>query len=98
MVAVAAVVGIVVRRLAIPYTVALVVVGLVAADLSPAQRRVTPELDPLVLLPGLVFEASLGLDLAELRRSFGGVALLAVPGVVITALIVAVVLQVATGL
>ena len=98
LVAVAAVVGIVVRRLAIPYTVALVVVGLVAADLSPAQLRVTPELVLLVLLPGLVFEASLGLDLAELRRTFGGVALLAVPGVVITAVIVAVVLQVATGL
>lgn len=98
LVAVAAVVGIVVRRLAIPYTVALVVVGLVAADLSPAQLEVTPELVLLVLLPGLVFEASLGLDLAELRRTFGGVALLAVPGVVVTAVIVAVVLQVATGL
>jgi len=98
LVAVAAVVGIVVRRLAIPYTVALVVVGLVAADLSPAQLEVTPELVLLVLLPGLVFEASLGLDLAELRRTFGGVALLAVPGVVVTALIVAIVLQVATGL
>jgi CPA1 family monovalent cation:H+ antiporter len=98
LVAVAAVVGIVVRRLAIPYTVTLVIVGLVAADLSPAQARVTPELVLLVLLPGLVFEASLGLDLAELRRTFGGVALLAVPGVVVTALIVAVVLHVATGL
>jgi len=98
LVAVAAVVGIVVRRLAIPYTVTLVIVGLIAADLSPAQLEVTPELVLLVLLPGLVFEASLGLDLAELRRTFGGVALLAVPGVVVTALIVAGVLRLATGL
>jgi CPA1 family monovalent cation:H+ antiporter len=98
LVAVAAVVGIVVRRVAIPYTVTLVVIGLVAADLSPAQLAITPELVLLVLLPGLVFEASLGLDLAELRRTFGGVALLAVPGVVVTAVIVAVVLQAATGL
>src|SRR5579862_427077 len=98
LVAVAAIVAIVVRRLAIPYTVTLVLVGLLAADLSPAQLQVTPELVLLVLLPGLVFEASLGLDLGELRRSFGGVALLAVPGVVVTAAFVAVVLNVAAGL
>ncbi|HEX8026571.1 MAG TPA: cation:proton antiporter, partial [Candidatus Limnocylindrales bacterium] len=98
LVAVAAVAGIVVRRLAIPYTVMLVVIGLIAADLSPAQLEVTPELVLLVLLPGLVFEASLGLDLAELRRTFGGVALLAVPGVVVTAAIVAIALQLAIGL
>jgi Na+:H+ antiporter len=98
LVAVAAVVAIIVRRLAIPYTVTLVVLGLVTADLSRAQLAVTPELVLLVLLPGLVFEASLGLDLDELRRSIGGVALLAVPGVVVTAAIVAVVLRAATGL
>src|SRR5258706_1242749 len=98
LVAVAAIVAIVVRRLAIPYTVTLVLLGLLAADLSPAQLEVTPQLVLLVLLPGLVFEASLGLDLDELRRSFGGVALLAVPGVVITAGIVAIVLRAATGL
>jgi len=98
LVAVAAIVGIVVRRLAIPYTVTLVVIGLVAADLSPVHLEVTPELVLLVLLPGLVFEASLGLDLVELRRTFGGVALLAVPGVVVTAVIVAGVLRLATGL
>lgn len=98
LVAVAAVVGIVVRRLAIPYTVTLVVVGLIAADLSPAQLHVTPEVVLLVLLPGLVFEASLGLNLEELRRTLGGVALLAVPGVVVTAVIVAGVLRFATGL
>jgi CPA1 family monovalent cation:H+ antiporter len=98
LVAVAAIVAIVVRRLAIPYTVTLVLLGLVAADLSPAQLEVTPQLVLLVLLPGLVFQASLGLDLDELRRSFGGVALLAVPGVVVTAGSVAIVLRVATGL
>src|SRR5215212_12101021 len=98
LVAVAAIVAIIVRRLAIPYSVTLVLLGLVVADLSPAQLDVTPELVLLVLLPGLVFEASLGLDLGELRRTFGGVALLAIPGVVVTAMIVAVVLRLATGL
>jgi monovalent cation:H+ antiporter, CPA1 family len=99
LVAVAALVAIVVRRLAIPYSVTLVVLGLVASSLIPRGAfGVTPELVLLVLLPGLVFEASLGIDLGELRRSFGGIALLAVPGVVVTAGIVGWVLSAATGL
>src|SRR5438105_5832767 len=99
LVAVAALVAIVVRRLAVPYSVTLVVLGLVAASLVPhGAFSVTPELVLLVLLPGLVFEASLGIDLGELRRSFGGIALLAVPGVVATAAIVGWVLSAATGL
>src|SRR5439155_9592634 len=96
---VAALVAILVRRLAIPYSVTLVVLGLAAASLVPhGAFSVTPELVLLVLLPGLVFEASLGIDLGELRRSFGGIALLAVPGVVATAAIVGWVLSAATGL
>lgn len=99
LVSVAAVVALVVRRLAIPYSVTLVVLGLVAAAFIPrGELSVTPELVLLVLVPGLVFEASLGLGASDLRRTFGGVALLAAPGVVITAAIVAVVLQVGTGL
>ena len=46
-----------------------------------------------LLLPGLVFEAAYRLDAAELRRTFGGVALLAVPGVLVCAAVVAVVLH-----
>jgi CPA1 family monovalent cation:H+ antiporter len=95
----AALVGLVVRRIAIPYTVALVVLGLVAAALLPRQQfQVTPELVLLVLLPGLVFEAALRIEFDEFRRSFGGVALLAVPGVLISAAIVAIILNLATGL
>jgi CPA1 family monovalent cation:H+ antiporter len=98
-VSVAAVVGLVVRRLAIPYSVTLVVLGLIASSFIPRGTfGVTPELVLLVLVPGLVFEASLRLELKLLRKTFGAIALLAVPGVIVTAAIVAVVLQVATGL
>jgi CPA1 family monovalent cation:H+ antiporter len=69
----------------------------VRAQPDPADRR-TPELVLLVLLPGLVFEAAYRLRIAELRRWFGGLALLAIPGVLISAAIVAVVLNLATGL
>ena len=44
--------------------------------------------------PGLVFEAAYRLRSAELRRWFGGLALLAVPGVLISAAVVALVLNV----
>jgi CPA1 family monovalent cation:H+ antiporter len=99
LITVAGLAALVVRRLAIPYTVTLVVVGLVAATALPrGELSVDPEIVLLVLVPGLVFEAALGLDLGELRRTFGGVALLAVPGVLLSAAIVALVLAVATGL
>lgn len=46
---------------------------------------VMPELVLVVLLPGLVFEAVLRIDLLALRRSIGGVALLPGPGVLVGA-------------
>ncbi|HEY8238421.1 MAG TPA: sodium:proton antiporter [Candidatus Limnocylindrales bacterium] len=99
LVAVAAVTALVVRRLRIPYSVSLVVLGLVAGALLPAGSiRVTPELVLLVLVPGLVFEAALRIELAELRPTLGWMVLLAAPGVLISAAIVALVLNLATGL
>ena len=96
---VAALAALVVARLRIPYSVTLVVLGLVAGALLPRGTiEVTPELVLLVLVPGLVFEAALRLDLEHLRRTFGWIVLLAAPGVVISALIVALVLRSATGL
>ena len=95
----AALVGLAVRGLAIPYTVALVILGLAGTFFLPRdQFVVTPDLVLLVLLPGLVFEAALKIEFAELRSTLGGVALLAIPGVLISAAIVALVLNLATGL
>jgi CPA1 family monovalent cation:H+ antiporter len=96
---VAALAALVVARLRIPYSVTLVVLGLIAGTLLPKGTiGVTPELVLLVLLPGLVFEAALRLDLEHLRRTFGWILLLAVPGVLVSALIVAIVLQATIGL
>jgi monovalent cation:H+ antiporter, CPA1 family len=97
--AAAVVVALVSRRLGTPYSVALVLFGLAVAAFLPSQAiEVTPELVLLVLLPGLVFEASFQTDLDSLRRTFGGVALLALPGVLITAVVVAAALHLVTGL
>ena len=97
--AAAVLVALVSRRIGIPYTVALVLFGLAVAAFLPGQTiEVTPELVLIVLLPGLVFEASFQTDLDSLRRTFGGIALLAIPGVLITAAVVAVALHLAAGL
>jgi CPA1 family monovalent cation:H+ antiporter len=100
LVAAAGIVGWLIRRLAIPvpYTVALVVLGVVAGAVLPLDVQVTPEIVLLVLLPGLVFEAALRIDIDDFRRTFGGAVLLAAPGVLVSAAIVAAVLAVATGL
>jgi CPA1 family monovalent cation:H+ antiporter len=87
-------------RLRLQYTVVMVLVGLAvsAVPLGGTVIEVSPELAVTLLLPGLVFEAAYRLDGNELRRSFGGVALLAVPGVLVCAAVVAIVLHLATGL
>ena len=95
-------VAIIARPLRLPYTVALVVAGLLvgigASLVGVSSVVVSPDIVLLVLLPGLVFEAAYRLRLSELRRWVGGLALLAVPGVLISAAVVAIVLHLGTGL
>lgn len=100
---IAAIVAIVVRPLRLPYSVALVIVGLAAGfvetvAIAGPEPVVPPEVVLVVLLPGLVFEAGYRLDLTHLRRSFAALLLLAAPGVLISAAVVAVLLNVVTGL
>jgi monovalent cation:H+ antiporter, CPA1 family len=99
----AAVVAIAARPLRLPYSVALVAVGLLAGVAAPVvvvglRPEVPPDAVLLVLLPGLVFEAGYRLDVSHLRRSFAALLFLAMPGVVISAAVVAVTLNVTTGL
>jgi CPA1 family monovalent cation:H+ antiporter len=100
--AVAALVAIIARPLRVPYTVALVLVGLiggaVVAGSGTIVIAVPSELVLLVLLPGLVFEAAYRLRVAELRRWSTGLLLLAVPGVLISALVVAAALTLGAAL
>jgi CPA1 family monovalent cation:H+ antiporter len=91
-------VAIAVRRLRIPYTVALVIAGLVITFQSPLKIELTPELILALLVPPLVFEAAFHLNLRELQRNLAGILLLAVPGVIITTLIVGGLLTLGTSL
>ena len=81
-------VAIAVRRLRIPYTVALVIVGLVLTTQQPLKLDLTPELILTLLVPPLVFEAAFHLNLRDLRRDLLGILLLAIPGVLIVTVIV----------
>ncbi len=92
------IVAIVVRRLQIPYTVALVIVGLLLTTQSQLQLELTPELILAVFVPPLVFEAAFLLNLQELRRNLVPILVLAIPGVIITMGIVGGLLAWGTGM
>jgi monovalent cation:H+ antiporter, CPA1 family len=94
-----AIVTILARRINLPYTVGLVAFGIVAGALAqPLRIEITPQLVLVVLLPALIFEASYRTDLVRLRSSIGGVALLAGPGVFVSAAIIAAALKFGAGL
>jgi CPA1 family monovalent cation:H+ antiporter len=77
-----------VRRLRIPYIVALVLVGLLLTIRSPFKIELTPELILSLFVPPLVFEAAFHLNFNELRRNLPTILAFAIPGVIITTFIV----------
>lgn len=83
----------------LPGSVGFAALGLGASLVLPQlSLAATPDLVLVFLLPGLVFEAAYGLHWEDLRRSYGSIAFLAVPGVLISAATVSVTLWAATGL
>ncbi|HEY7114380.1 MAG TPA: sodium:proton antiporter [Thermoanaerobaculia bacterium] len=88
--AIASAVAIAAHRLRIPYTVALVGTGLVLGVLRLIEPpHLTRELLYSFILPGLLFEASFHLDLADLWKNRIAIPMLAAPGVVASILLTA---------
>ena len=88
-----------VRVVRIPYTVALVLTGLVLALLPQVTLpQLTPRLILTVFLPVLLFYGAYNLDMDTLRANALATTLMAVPGVLITASLVGAVLHLTTGL
>ncbi len=88
-----------VRYLRLPYPVALVLTGLTLGallrgpfpmlrDLPLDEIHLTPEAILLLLLPALLFEATLHIEARALRQTLVPIGLLAVPGVLLNAAIV----------
>ena len=95
----AAIIGILARRMRIPYAAALVLGGLLVEE---SHVVAVPQLDPAVVLfaflPPLLFDAAFRLDARELRLVVRPVLLLAVPGVLVTAFVVGGIVAVALKL
>ncbi len=88
LVLVATLVAIIARRSRLPYTVSLVIVGLLIALRAPLELEATPELILAIFVPPLIFEAAFHLELRQLRENLVPILILAVPGVLITTLLV----------
>jgi CPA1 family monovalent cation:H+ antiporter len=95
---IASLVAIVVRRLRVPYTVALVIVGLLLTSQADTEFALTPELILALFVPPLIFEAAFHLNIADLRRNLSGILVLAVPGVILTTVIIGSILAYGTQL
>ncbi|MGA7271578.1 MAG: cation:proton antiporter [Acidimicrobiia bacterium] len=80
---IAAVVGIAVSYLRIPYTIALVGVGLFLGFGDVIDLNLTRDLILLGILPPLLFEGALNIDLDDLRRRWLQVGMLAVVGTLV---------------
>jgi NhaP-type Na+/H+ or K+/H+ antiporter len=98
--ALATVLGLVSKRARLlPYPVVLAAAG-IAVGLLPGGQfpRLGGSVILLAFVPGLVFEAALTLDLAELRRRMLPVSLLATVGVALTVLLIGVLTHLLLGL
>jgi monovalent cation:H+ antiporter, CPA1 family len=95
----AALIGILARRIHVPYAVVLVLGGLIVEE---SHLVAVPRFDPPVVLfaflPPLLFDAAFRIDARELRLVLRPVLLLAVPGVLVTTLVVGGMVAVALGL
>ena len=85
------------RWIRLPYTIALVIVGLVLGWLGNASKfggeigggLMSAELILFILLPPLLFEGAAGMHIERLRNNWRPITLLAIPGVLINTLIIA---------
>ena len=87
------------RRLAIPYTLGLVAVGVLLSLLGVLPEvQLTPPLVLLVFLPALLFEGAWALSLHHLRENWRPIVFLAGPGVLLSLAVIGGVVHLVTGI
>jgi len=95
------------KKIRIPFTVALVLVGMALAQVASLGGEtlsgvlnldMPPELVFFVLLPALVFEAAFNLEVRALRENLSPVLMLAIPGLLISTAVIGSVMVFATDL
>lgn len=95
---VASLVAIVVRRIRLPYTVALVLVGFGLTLVGSIRFELTEEIILTLFLPPLLFEAAFHLEFKSLRKSIKTILILAIVGVLASAFLVGGIVSATTSL
>lgn len=95
---IASLVGIVARRLRVPYTIGLVVIGLLITLLPQVDITIQPTLIFALIIPPIVFEGAFHLNINNLRRDIVPILTFAVPGVILTMTVVGVIVSWGTGI
>jgi CPA1 family monovalent cation:H+ antiporter len=85
---IASLVGFVTERLRVPYTAGLVLIGLVLALGGQLDFEISPQLILGILVPPLIFEAAFQVKAKDLLRDLAPILSLAIPGVLLTTLLV----------
>ncbi len=104
MLLIASLVAIATRRFRVPYTVGLVLIGLAVSWLvgpreHPLGAEISlPDIILVLLVPPLIFEAAFHIRIEDLSRDIWLILLLAIPGVILTTLMVGGLVSWGTGL
>ena len=93
----ATLVGILARRMRFPYTVGLVIMGLALGFFNITDIDISPELILGLFVPPLIFEAASQIRGQDLRRDLPQILAFAIPGVVLTMVLVGGVVAWGTG-
>ncbi|MBK9161895.1 MAG: cation:proton antiporter [Nitrosomonadales bacterium] len=94
------------RKLPIPYTVFLVIIGILMGEaardwtaLGPLlEFQLTPELVLFLLLPALIFESAFNLDARQLLKDIGPVMAMAIPALLLSTAIIGIGLWLSLGI
>jgi CPA1 family monovalent cation:H+ antiporter len=95
------------KRFKLPFTVVLVLVGVALSSFAGSRPewtlalhnfQISPDLILYVFLPSLIFEAAFQMDVRQLRENLGHVLMLAVPGLLISTLIIGLIVAAVTGI
>jgi len=95
---IAALVGIAARRFRVPYTLGLVVIGLIITLFPQVNITISPTLIFALLIPPIIFEAAFHLNVNDLRRDIVPILIFAIPGVVLTMIVVGFLVSWGTGI
>src|SRR3954447_4407789 len=91
-------VAVFVERVKLPYTIALLLAGLLGFQRGFHEIHLTPDLILLVFLPALLFEGAYHVRARRLWENTLPIGLLAIPGVLITAAVTGAIVHLALGL